>query len=242
LYGVEVKLPPLTSGRIIRRYKRFLADVELSDGTMVTAHCPNTGTMKSCWEPGAAVELSYSDNPRRKLQWTLERVDMGQGWVGVNTMRTNGVVTEAVEQGRVPQLLDYRLLKREVSFQGESGLKARFDIQLREGKRPDAFVEVKNVTLLDGDRVRFPDAVTERGRKHLELLLEVVGRGMRGIVLFAVNRPEGDCFSSAETIDPAYARRLREVISGGVEALAVRIAHTKDGLQVKGPVPMDLDP
>jgi sugar fermentation stimulation protein A len=236
-----VILPPLTPGRIIKRYKRFLADVELADGSQVTAHCPNTGTMKSCWEPGATVELSYSDNPRRKLQWTLERVDMGQGWVGVNTMRTNGVVVEALEQERIPQLREYRLLKREVSFQGETGKTARFDIQLREGVRPDAFVEVKNVTLLDRDRVRFPDAVTERGRKHLDLLLEVVSRGLRGVVLFAVNRPEGDCFSPAETIDPAYASRLREVVSTGVEALAVKIAHTRDGLWVEGSVPIDLE-
>jgi sugar fermentation stimulation protein A len=215
--------------------------VELADGTLVTAHCPNTGTMKSCWQPGAPVELSYSDNPRRKLQWTLERVDMGSGWVGVNTMRTNAVIAEGVENGRIPQLLNYRLLKREVAFQGENGQTARFDIQLREGEGPDAFVEVKNVTLLDQERVRFPDAVTERGRKHLDLLLQVVNRGMRGVVLFAVNRPEGDCFSPAETIDPAYSGRLREVVSAGVEALAVRISHSRDGLWVEGPVPIDLD-
>jgi sugar fermentation stimulation protein A len=230
----------LTPGRIIKRYKRFLADVELADGTRVTAHCPNTGTMKSCWRPGAPVELSYSDNPRRKLKWTLERIDMGSGWVGVNTMRTNSVIAEALENGTIPQLLGYRLLKREVSFQGEDGRAARFDIQLQEGAQPDAFVEVKNVTLLDQDRVRFPDAVTERGRKHLDLLLEVVNKGLRGVVLFAVNRPEGDDFSPAETIDPAYSNRLRQVVSGGVEALAVRIAHTRDGLRVEGAVPIDL--
>lgn len=234
-------LPPLTPGRIVRRYKRFLADVELADGTLVTAHCPNTGTMKSCWEPGAAVELSHSDNPRRKLEWTLERVDMGDGWVGVNTMRTNSVIAEALEGGLIPQLSGYRLLKREISFQGDNGAGARFDMLLQEGAEADAFVEVKNVTLLDRDRVRFPDAVTERGRKHLDLLLEAVNRDCRGVVLFAVNRPEGDCFSPAETIDPAYSTRLREVVRGGVEALAVRIKHTSDGLWADGPVPVDLD-
>jgi sugar fermentation stimulation protein A len=197
--------------------------------------------MESCWEPGAPVELSYSDNPRRKLPWTLERVDMGNGWIGVNTMRTNGVIAEGVERGKIPQLLDYRLLKREVSFQGESGLSARFDMLLQQGGQPDAFVEVKNVTLLDGDRVRFPDAVTERGRKHLDLLSEAVDKGLRAVLLFAVNRPEGDCFSPAETIDSAYSRRLREVVGHGVEALAVRIEHTGDGLWVGGPVPMDLE-
>ncbi len=233
-------LPPLTPGRITRRYKRFLADVELADGSLVTAHCPNTGSMTGCWQPGAKVELSRSDKPGRKLNWTLERVDMGGGWIGVNTLRTNGVIAEALEAGSIPQLADYRKLRREVPFQGEDGISARFDVLLQEGVRPDAFVEVKNVTLLDNDRVRFPDAVTERGRKHLDLLLQAVNKGWRGVVLFAVNRPEGCCLSPADTIDPAYAKRLREVVAQGVEVLAVRIEHTRDGLRAGGPVPVDL--
>ncbi len=233
-------LPPLTPGRITRRYKRFLADVELADGSLVTAHCPNTGSMTGCWEPGAKVELSYSDNPRRKLNWTLERVDMGNGWIGVNTLRTNGVIAEALEAGSIPQLSGYRELRREVPFQGEDGTSARFDMLLREGVRPDAFVEVKNVTLLEDDRVRFPDAVTERGRKHLDLLLQAVNKGWRGVVLFAVNRPEGCCFSPAGAIDPGYADRLREVVARGVEVLAVRIEHTRNGLRAGSPVPVDL--
>ncbi|MES9956115.1 MAG: sugar fermentation stimulation protein SfsA, partial [Sedimenticola sp.] len=110
-------LPPLTRGRIIKRYKRFLADVVLDDGSQVTAHCPNTGSMRGCWEPDAPVQLSHSDNPKRKLAWTLERVDMGKGWVGVNTARTNAVVAEAVIEGKVPSLAGYEQLKREVKFE-----------------------------------------------------------------------------------------------------------------------------
>ena len=227
-----MQLPPLTPGRIIKRYKRFLADVELADGTLVTAHGPNTGTMKSCWEPGAPVQLSFSDNPKRKLAWTLERVDMGDGWLGVNTHRTNGIIAEGIENGQIPELAGYGTLRREVKFELEGHPSARFDLLLSEGKGADAYVEVKNVTLLDGDYIRFPDAVSERGRKHLDLLLEAVRLGYRGVVLFAVNRPEGSCFAPAQAIDPAYAERLREVVDAGVEALVVRIRHSDEGMSV----------
>ncbi len=227
-----MQLPPLTSGRIIKRYKRFLADVELEDGTLVTAHCPNTGTMKSCWEPGAPVQLSFSDNPKRKLAWTLERVDMGRGWLGVNTHRSNGIIAEGIEHGLIPELAGYDQLRREVKFELEGHPTARFDLLLSEGTGADAYVEVKNATLLDGDYIRFPDAVSERGRKHLDLLLEAVRLGYRGVVLFAVNRPEGSCFAPAQAIDPAYAERLREVVAEGVEALAIRIRHTDEGMSV----------
>ncbi len=235
-----MQLPPLTSGRIINRYKRFLADVELEDGTLVTAHCPNTGTMKSCWQPGAPVQLSFSDNPKRKLAWTLERVDMGGGWLGVNTHRTNGIIAEGIERGLIPELAGYGELRREVKFELEGHPAARFDLLLTSGELPDAYVEVKNATLLDGDCIRFPDAVSVRGRKHLDLLLEAVKLGCRGVVLFAVNRPEGSCFAPAETIDPGYAERLREVTAAGVEALAIRIRHTDQGMAVGEAVKIEL--
>ena len=235
-----MQLPPLTSGRIIKRYKRFLADVELEDGTLVTAHCPNTGTMKSCWEPGAPVQLSFSDNPKRKLAWTLERVDMGSGWLGVNTHRVNGIIAEGIEHGLIPQLAGYGTLRREVKFELEGHPSARFDLLLSEGKEADAYVEVKNVTLLDGECIRLPDAVSARGRKHLDLLLEAVRLGYRGVVLFAINRPEGSCFAPAEAIDPGYAERLREVVAAGVEALAIRIRHTDEGMSVGEALRMDL--
>jgi sugar fermentation stimulation protein A len=223
-------LPPLRRGLIINRYKRFLADVELEDGSVMTVHCPNTGSMRGCWQPGAVVEISDSGNPRRKLPWTLERVDMGQGWIGVNTARTNTVVTEAISEGRVPALDGYASVRREVGTAVEGHPSSRIDLLLSSGNRADAWVEVKNVTLLDGERVCFPDAVSVRAKKHLDVLVAMVRRGERGVILFAVNRPEGRAFSPAGEIDPAYARRLEEVMAAGVEAYALRLRHTVDGI------------
>jgi sugar fermentation stimulation protein A len=219
---------------MVRRYKRFLADVELADGSVVTVHCPNTGSMKGCWEPGAPAEISFSDNPKRKLAWTLERVDMGAGWVGVHTGRTNAVVAEAVLEGRVPPLTGYAQLKREVSYPVPGHPRSRIDLLLSDGAVPDALVEVKNVTLLDGEYLRFPDAVSVRALKHLDLLLAAVERGIRGVILFALNRPEGNGFSAAADIDPAYTARLSEVVEQGVEAYALRIRHTRDGMIGEG--------
>ncbi len=236
-----MQFPPLTPARILRRYKRFLADCELADGTIVTAHCPNTGSMTTCWAPGVPVALSHSDDPRRKLAWTLERVDMGGGWIGVNTVRVNGIVAEGITDGLVSALAGYRDLKREPRFETPEHPRSRLDLLLTDGERPDAFVEIKNTTLLDGDRVRFPDAVTERGRKHLDLLLEIVRQGRRGVILFAVSRPEGSSFSPADTIDPAYGARLREVAAAGVEVLAVRLVHEGETARCGGMVPVVLD-
>ncbi len=220
-----MRLPPLTRGRILCRYKRFLADVELDDGLEVTAHCPNTGTMHTCWEPGAMVELSHSDNPRRKLEWTLERVDMGAGWIGVHTGRVNAVVAEAIQQGRVAGLCGYLRMRREVALELPDLPRGRLDIGLFDGEQADALVEVKNVTLLEGEALRFPDAVSKRARKHLDLLLAAHQRGWRAVILFALNRPEGSCFGAAQDIDPSYAQRLEEVADLGVEVLGLRIRH-----------------
>ncbi len=226
-----MQLPPLTNGRILRRYKRFLADVELGDGSLVTAHCPNTGSMKGCWEEGAAVQLSHSDNPKRKLPWTLERVDMGAGWIGVNTGLVNAVMTEGIELGRIPGLTGYRRLRREVTIELDGHPRSRLDIGLYDGPGADALVEVKNVTLLDGSCLRFPDAVSERGRKHLDLLRALKHGGRRAVMLYAMNRPEGECFAPARDIDPAYAERLTEVAAAGVEVLAVRLRHLEQSIE-----------
>ncbi len=236
-----MKLPTLRSGRILRRYQRFLADVELEDGRQVTAHCPNTGSMKSCWEPGAPAQVSFHDNPRRKLHWTLERVDMGAGWIGVHTGRVNAVVAEGIAQGRIAELSGYARIRREAPVQhAGDGPRGRLDLLLTQGARPDAYVEVKNVTLLQGERLCFPDAVTLRGRKHLDLLLDLHRRGFRAVMLFALNRPEGVCFAPAGEVDPNYARRLREVASEGVEVMAVRLEHSEGSVAVGESVSVDL--
>jgi sugar fermentation stimulation protein A len=234
-----LQLPPLTDGHILRRYKRFLADVELLDGSQVTAHVANTGSMAGCWKPGAPVQLSLSANPGRKLPWTLERVDMGGGWIGVNTARPNAVLAEGIAAGRVPALDGYGQMRREVPF-AAAGHRGRLDIGLSSGAQRDALVEIKNVTLLEGDLVRFPDAVSARGRKHLDLLLAALEGGSRGVMIFAVNRAEGAVFAPAWEIDPAYGVRLREVAAAGVEILAVRIRHTDTGMAVGEGLAVDL--
>lgn len=224
-----MKLPPLVNGRILRRYKRFLADVELDNGELVVAHVPNTGRMTGCWEQGAPVQLSCSDNPRRKLAWTLERVDMGSGWVGVNTWRTNAVIEEALQQHRITELDGYASLRREV-VPPLDARRSRLDFLLQQGSAADAWVEVKNVTLLQGDCLCFPDAVSARGGKHLRDLGMLVESGCRGVILYALNRPEGRRFCPAVDIDPEYARLLQEVVDRGVEVIALRLRHTTDGI------------
>lgn len=227
-------LPPLTTGTLIKRYKRFLADVALPGMGTVTAHCPNTGSMASCWKPGAPVRLSHSDNPKRKLAWTLECVDMGHGWVGVNTNRVNSAVKAAIEHGAIDGLGAYTSIRSEprVLFDGHPA--SRFDLLLENDGAPECFIEIKNTTLLVGEAVKFPDAITERGRKHLELLALTVARGSRGIILFAVNRPEGRWFEPAAEIDPQYAETLSRVVDAGVEVIVTRLRHGETTLEITG--------
>ena len=227
-------LPPLHNGRILERYKRFLADIELENGQVITAHCPNTGSMTTCWAPGAKVQVSYSDNPKRRLAWTLERVNMGRGWVGVHTGRVNAVIADAIGNGQITSLTGYRRITAEPHFVVEGYPRSRFDLHLTDGPNLDAYIEIKNTTLLDGDCIRFPDAITERGRKHLQLLLEAVIRGWRGVIIFAVNRPEGRAFEPAWEIDPDYSETLEIVAQLGVEVLATRLRHTDTGIEVVG--------
>jgi sugar fermentation stimulation protein A len=236
-----MQLPPLTDGHIVKRYKRFLADVELSDGELVTAHCPNTGSMSGCWEPGAPVQISHSDNPRRKLAWTLERVDMGQGWIGVHTGRTNPVIEEALREAKISQFSDYPEIRREVSHQSQ-GVRSRFDFMLPGEGKQDVWIEVKNVTLWEGDGLCFPDAVTTRGRKHLQQLAQLCEAGQRGVMIYALNRPEGDHFRPADHIDPEYGQLLRQVVEeSAVELMALRIGHSHDAMAVTEAVPICLD-
>ncbi len=235
-----MRLPPLTDGHIIKRYKRFLADVELPAGEVVTVHCPNTGSMSGCWEPGAPVQISHSDNPRRKLPWTLERVDMGQGWIGVHTGRTNPLIGEALQAGQLAQFSGYPEVRREVSHLSQ-GVRSRFDFMLPGDEGQDIWIEVKNVTLWEGESLCFPDAVTVRGRKHLQQLAQLCDAGARGVMIYALNRPEGDCFKPADHIDPEYGRVLRQVVEkSGVELLALRIGHSREAMSVTGEVPIRL--
>lgn len=231
-------LPPLLDGVIHRRYKRFLADVELADGRLVTAHCANTGSMEGCWAPGAPVQLSESDNPRRKLRFTLERVDMGAGWVGVNTLRVNAIVAEGIAAGRIGALSGYREIRREPRAGVDGDARSRFDLALL-GDGPRCLVEIKNATLLRDGVIQFPDAVTSRGRKHLALLEVVRRRGERACLVFAINRPESDRFAPATAIDPDYADSLYRVREAGVEVHLAWLRHLPQAIEVARSRPFD---
>ncbi len=235
-----MKLPTLIPGVLLRRYQRFLADVALQDGQVVTAHCPNTGSMQGCWQPGVRCEISAADNPKRKLAWTLERVDMGAGWIGVHTGRVNAVIAEAISLGRVAALRGSGHLEPEPRPQVAGFERSRLDLLLHHSNGARTYVEIKNTTLLDGAVVRFPDAATARGRKHLALLCALVRQGHRGVMLYAVNRPEGTCFGPAAGIDPAYAQALADAVQAGVEVLALRLIHSAQELCVGEPLPIRL--
>jgi sugar fermentation stimulation protein A len=206
---------PIRRGRLLRRYKRFLADVELSSGEVLTAHCPNTGSLTGCVPRGARVVLRDSQNPARKLRWTLQTIEVDGTWVNVDTGLPNALVTEALSAGEITELQGYDSLRREVKY----GLSSRIDILLeRPGER--CYVEVKTTTLAKEGLARFPDAVTERGRKHLEELARMVHAGHRAVIFFCVSRGDVEAFSPADDIDPLYGQELRRALAGGVEALA----------------------
>ncbi len=229
-----MRLPALTDGRLLRRYKRFFADVELPDGRTVTAHCPNTGSMRSCLATGAAVQLSYHDNPRRKLKWTLERIDMGSGWVGVNTVIVNSVIADALERGEIEQFSKCGAIRREVKV-AHPGLEAsRLDFIIADESGQSVYIEVKNVTLYESGFLQFPDAVSVRATKHLNVLRKLVGEGNRSVILFAINRPEGSCFRPAWQVDPDYAGALKAAVKNGVELLPIRLIHRQQDIVVGG--------
>lgn len=210
--------PKLIRGHLVRRYKRFLADVRLDAGPEVTAHCPNPGSMLDVGIPGQPVALSHSDNPKRKLAYTWEMIELDGGWVAVHTGRTNALVEEALAAGGIEELAGFAHLRREVR-QGAS----RLDFELEGANGQKTFIEVKNVTLTDGGhRAIFPDSVTVRGQKHLRELMTVAAAGHRAVMLFIVNRNDCDEFSPADQIDPEYGRLLRQAASRGVEILAYR--------------------
>ncbi|MDY0383786.1 DNA/RNA nuclease SfsA [Trichlorobacter sp.] len=232
-----MKLPPLIPGRLIKRYKRFLADIELADGSLVTAHCPNSGSMLGCNLPGSPVMLSVSPNPNRKLAHTWELVQVDGYWVGLNTMLPNRLAEEAILDGTIAELQGYPRLRREVPYGSE---RSRIDILL-EGDQGRCFVEVKNVTLVEDGRALFPDAVTERGQKHLRELMEVVRNGERGVILFTVQRGDGVAVAPADAIDPAYGRLLRQAVTQGVEALAYRALVAPHEIRLTQSLPVELD-
>lgn len=230
-----MKLPTLYQGRLVERYKRFLVDVALQEG-IVTAHCPNSGSMAGVNRPGSAVMLSRSHNDRRKLNYTLELVRVGDIWVGVNTNYPNKLVQEGIEQKEIPQLEGYAAIRREVKY----GQNSRIDLLLESaGKK--CYVEVKNVTWERNHTALFPDALTARGQKHLRELMKVKADGHRAVILFVVQREDCRRLAPADEIDPEYGKLLRQAKSCGVELLAYVAGITLEEIRLSHEVPINLD-
>lgn len=211
--------PLLEEGRLLQRYKRFLADIETADGERLTIHCPNTGSMLNCMRPGGRVWFSRSNDPKRKLPGTWELSETPQGRLAcINTARANGLIERALNQGLIAELAGFEGYKREVAYGQE---RSRVDFRLDYGTGP-AFVEVKSVTLgfADSAVAAFPDAVTLRGAKHLRELAALARQGVRAVQLYCVNLSGIEAVRAAEEIDPGYAVALREAVAAGVEVLA----------------------
>lgn len=224
---------PLIRGTLIRRYQRFLAEVELDSGETVTAHCANPGSMLGVNSAGSEVWLSRARNPARRLRYTWELIRVGGSLVGINTARPNTLVAQAIATGAIAELAGYDGCRREVKI----GHNSRIDLLLEGAGRPPCLVEIKNVTLRRDDqpgrRLEFPDAVTERGTRHLRELSRAVQGGARAVMVYLAQRDDGDHFAVAADIDPAYAEALQAAMAVGVEALCYRCRVSLNGIEVR---------
>lgn len=218
---------PTFEAIIEKRYKRFLADIHL-DNELIVAHVPNTGSMQSCWEKGQKVLISHNDDPKRKLKYTLEMTHNGKSWINVNTSTTNHLVKEALENDVIKELVGYKTIQPEKKI-----LDSRIDFFLEgHDSLPDAYVEVKNVTLKLDEVAQFPDAVSTRGQKHLKDLVKIKEQGLRAVMLYVVNREDVSVFKSAESIDPVYSALLKEAHQKGVEVLCYQTKLTQSDVSI----------
>jgi len=223
----------LTEGVLIKRYKRFLADIRLADGNVITAHCPNTGTMLTCSTPGSPVCLSISNNPKRKYVHTLEMVKIGETWVGVNTGRTNKLVAEAITDGKITEFKNVDKIITEI----QTSRHTRLDLMIVQGDCT-TYLEVKNCSLAINGRAMFPDAVTVRGTKHLHELARLVAEGSKAAIFFLVQRMDAECFTPALHIDPTYCKALEQASAAGVGILVYQAEVGPKGIKVVRPLPL----
>ena len=236
-HNALLKWPRLIEGVLVKRYKRFMADVKLKNNHVVTAHCPNSGSMKACCEPGRPVYLTRHNKPSRRLKYTWEMIHMGTSLVGVNTIVPNRLTKAAVLAGDIPELTGYDTVRPEVKY----GKNSRIDLLLEKGENR-CFVEVKNCTLVTNGLACFPDAVTSRGLKHLVELQNQVKQGDRSVMFYLIQRMDATRFEPADLVDPAYGEELRKAVSNGVEILVYDVKIDLEGIRLNGPVPFQLQP
>ncbi len=231
--AARIKWPPLIKGQLVRRYKRFLADVLLEDGSLAVAHCPNSGRMTGCCQPGRPVYISHHPEAHRKLHYTWQMIEMPASLVGVNTQIPNRLVALAVRTLQIKELTGYQAVKSEVSVMGRS----RLDLKLSAPGRRDCFVEIKNCTLVQDRTALFPDAPTERGRRHLDRLQQLHAMGHRAVIFFLVQRTDAGAFGPADSIDPLYGKLLRQVVSSGVEIIAYDVVIDLEAVSLGNRLP-----
>ena len=227
---------PLQAGTLIKRYKRFLVDVQLDSGDIITAHTANTGSMQGCCEPGSRMWLSDSDNPKRKYRYSWEIVKVSNSvLVGINTSLPNKLVKEGIENRTISEMQGYANLRTEVRYGKE---KSRIDLLLEDTEKPPCYIEVKNVTLVNNRIAYFPDAVSERGSKHLRELIHMVKEGNRAIIFYCVQRVDATEVRPADDIDKKYGQTLREALGNGVEALAYQATVSTKEIKLNKPLPV----
>ena len=234
-------ITPLVPGRLLRRYKRFLADIELDSGETITAHCANPGAMQGLNMPGLRVWVEPNDDPKKKLNYGWRLIELKDDWVGIDTAAPNKVVGEALRAGQIPEFAAYTEIRAEVPY----GINSRIDFLLSGGDSnneglPDTYVEVKNVHLMrDAGLAEFPDTVTKRGAKHLDEMSAMVAQGHRAVMLYCVQRTDCDRLALAADLDPGYAAAFARARSAGVEVMAWGCAISTGGIALDRPVRID---
>ena len=222
--------PQLYPGILIKRYKRFFADIQLDTGELITAHCPNTGPMTGVCQIGAAVQVSFHDNPKRKLAYTWEMIEIDRVWIGINTALPNKLIKIALEQRLFPELGEYQTIRSEVVYGQDR--RSRVDFVLSDGDR-SIYLEVKNTTWSIGDVAVFPDTETTRGQKHLRELTDIMPEH-RAVMLYLINRGDMTKFAPGDTTDPLYGQLLRTAVAKGLEVLPCRFEVSPEGVKYLG--------
>jgi len=235
---IGYELPQLITGKLVKRYKRFLADVELKNHEIVTVHCPNSGSMKGCAMPGSPVWISTSDNPKRKLKYTWELLQAKDSMIGINTQVPNKLIKAAIENNQISEFTEFTKVRAEVKTSDHT----RLDLLLENEAQKTCYVEIKNCTLVEDGVAMFPDAVTIRGQKHLDELVRLRKEGHRAVIFYLIQRMDARVFTPAAMIDKDYAKKLKNAVKNGVE-IVTRDTFIDPGIiQLRRSVPVRLEP